>query len=77
MCLKMPNSVQASAATGGEGIGTRFARPQFGTRRLLEHSQPAGMVQIVSAACYLLLLRAPTTWTRAICGVHAGAVATL
>ena len=35
-------------ATGGEGIGTRFARPQFGTRRVLEHSQPAGMVGMSS-----------------------------
>ena len=33
-------------ATGGEGIGARFARPQFGTRRLLEHAQPAGMVRM-------------------------------
>ena len=31
-------------ATGGEGIGARFTRPQFGTRRLLEHAQPAAMV---------------------------------
>src|ERR671913_1608528 len=38
---RIPSGV---VATGGEGIGTRFARPQCGTRRLLEHSQSAGMV---------------------------------
>jgi hypothetical protein len=31
-------------AAGGEGISARFTRPQFGTRRLLEHAQSAAMV---------------------------------
>jgi hypothetical protein len=31
-------------AARGEGDGARFARPQFGTGRLLEHSQPARVV---------------------------------
>jgi hypothetical protein len=33
-------------ASGGEAVGARFARPQLGTGRLLEHPQPARVVGV-------------------------------